>query len=267
LDSMTAALTWAYHLEHSTHNTSDPLKAIALLQTPLDAVDLRPENSLALRNSKMTTEHEDLLLLDQLPEDPETLGRKLKGIVLVDHGVPLRRWDGAKVLSIFDHHEDRGAAPDAKPFETTASCMSLVARQMLDERSKIPQEYHLPHKLLELVLDAIAIDSKALRSEKSTDTDRDTAKRILDRSAWGGKRLKKVMKRLNHELSDAKESISHLDLRDLLRRDWKSALVDTPSPRTPTVSLGFASVPFSMKEQIQKTGFKALFDWVVVEAA
>lgn len=34
LDSMTAALTWAYHLEHSTMNSSSPLKAIALLQTP-----------------------------------------------------------------------------------------------------------------------------------------------------------------------------------------------------------------------------------------
>lgn len=31
LDSMTAALTWAYHLGHSTENSSHPVKAIALL--------------------------------------------------------------------------------------------------------------------------------------------------------------------------------------------------------------------------------------------
>lgn len=38
------SVTWAYHLEHSTQNTSNPIKAIALLQTPVDALDLRPEN-------------------------------------------------------------------------------------------------------------------------------------------------------------------------------------------------------------------------------
>jgi hypothetical protein len=92
LDSMASALAWAYHLEHSTANTSTPLKAIALLQTEMDALDLRPENKLALHNSKMTKGHEDLLTMDELPEDPETLSYKLKGIVLVDHAIPLRKW-------------------------------------------------------------------------------------------------------------------------------------------------------------------------------
>jgi exopolyphosphatase len=98
LDSLTSALTWAYHLEHSTQNTSHPVKAIALLQTPTDALDLRPENKLALDNSKMTSGHEDLLTIDELPEDPETLSPKLKGIVLVDHAEPLRKWRKAKIL-------------------------------------------------------------------------------------------------------------------------------------------------------------------------
>lgn len=40
LDSMASALTWAYHLGHV-----DPSRpAIGLLQTPEDALDLRPEN-------------------------------------------------------------------------------------------------------------------------------------------------------------------------------------------------------------------------------
>lgn len=98
LDSMTSALTWAYHLEHSTQNTSHPTKAIALLQTPSHALDLRPENKLALDNSQMTPGHEDLLTMDEVPEDPETLSRKLKGIVLVDHSVPLRKWSHANIL-------------------------------------------------------------------------------------------------------------------------------------------------------------------------
>lgn len=269
LDSMTAALTWAYHLGHSTENSSHPIKAIALLQTPSHALDLRPENKLALDNSQMTPGHEDLLTMDELPEDPETLSRKLKGIVLVDHGVPLRKWSHANILSIIDHHKDRGTAPNAEPriFEVAASCTTLVARLMLDELEKLPEEYHMPHELLELVLSAIAIDSGGLSSSKTTKADVHTSKRILARSNWREQSLDNVMAKLDRQLSKAQKDIANLGLRDLLRRDWKGDLIDTPSPRTPTVSLGFASIPFSLDEQIVKTDFAELFDWFAVHAA
>lgn len=283
LDSMTAALAWAYHLGHSTADTPHPIKAIALLQTPTHALDLRPENQLALAHSQMTPGHEDLLTSDELPEDPETLAAKLRGIVLVDHAQPLRKWQGGRVLSIFDHHADSGCAPDASPriFEKTASCTTIVARQMLDELEALPQgEYHLPHELLELVLSAIAIDSGGLEDDITTEADVEVAKRVFARSNWANatkeekkkKKKKKptmerIMEDLDDKLSAAKKDLDHLGLRDLLRRDWKGDLVDTPSPRTPTVSLGFASVPYSMDEQIKKTDFQELFDWFAVEAA
>jgi exopolyphosphatase len=268
MDSMTAALTWAYHLGHSTANTSHPIKAIALLQTPSHALDLRPENKLALDNSQMTPGHEDLLTMDELPEDPETLSRKLKGIVLVDHPEPLRKWSHANIVSIFDHHKDRGTAPDAEPriFEITASCTTIVARQMLDELEKLDKEYHMPHELLELILGAIAIDSGGLTSDKTTKADIETSKRVLARSAWAKKDLEDVMEDLDDKLSEAQKDIDNFDLRDLLRRDWKGDLIDTPSPRTPTVSLGFASIPYSMDDQILKTDFAELFDWFAVHA-
>ncbi|POS78255.1 hypothetical protein DHEL01_v203363 [Diaporthe helianthi] len=269
LDSLTAALTWAYHLEHKTMNDSEPIKAIALLQTPSHALDLRPENKIALDNSQMTKGHQDLLTLDELPEDPETLGSKLQGLVLVDHAEPLRKWKGAKILSIFDHHVDRGVAPDAKPriFEKVASCTTIVARQMLDELEALPEEYHMPHELLELILSAIAIDSGGLTSDITTDADVTVSDRILRRSNWARKDLDDVMEDLADELKDAKKDLDHLELRDLLRRDWKGDLIDTPSPRTPTVSLGFAVVPYSMDSQIHKTDFEELFDWFAVHAA
>ncbi|KAH8733052.1 hypothetical protein GQ44DRAFT_696858 [Phaeosphaeriaceae sp. PMI808] len=269
MDSMTAALTWAYHLDHSTENSSHPIKAIALLQTPSHALDLRPENKLALENSQMTPGHEDLLTMDELPEDAETLSKKLKGIVLVDHGEPLRKWSQAKILSVFDHHKDRGTAPRAKPrvFETAASCTTLVARQMLNELEQLEQEYHMPHELLELILSAIAIDSGGLKGDKTTKADITTSKRVLARSAWSKRNLEEVMEKLDDDLTSAQKDIDHLDLRDLLRRDWKGDLIDTPSPRTPTVSLGFASIPYSMDEQILKTDFAELFDWFAVHAA
>lgn len=50
----------AYHLEH-THGGSN---AIALLLTPRDSLDLRPENQMALENAKMSHQnHQDLLSL------------------------------------------------------------------------------------------------------------------------------------------------------------------------------------------------------------
>jgi exopolyphosphatase len=270
LDSMVAALTWAYHLSHSTQNTSHPVKAIALLQTPTDALNLRPENRLALENAKMSTGHSDLLTMDELPEDPQTLAVDIRGIIIVDHPIPLRKWSNAPVLSIFDHHQDRAVNQSATPriFEKVASCTTLVARQMLDELEQLPQEYHLPHELLELILGAIAIDSGGLqKKDKATDQDRITAERILRRSNWRKSNLDRKMQRLDDELSEAKSDLDHLNLRDLLRRDWKGDLVDTPSPRTPTVSLGFSSIPFSMDQQIKKTEFGELFDWFAIEAA
>ncbi|KAH6654794.1 hypothetical protein BKA67DRAFT_517482 [Truncatella angustata] len=267
LDSMAAALTWAYHLQHSTENATHPVKAIALLQTPTDALDLRPENKVALDNSLMSSGHSDLLTLDELPEDPQTLASDIKGIILVDHPVPLRKWNNAAILSIFDHHHDKGAGPDAKPrvFEKVASCTTLVARQMLDELEALPQEYHMPHELLELILSAIAIDSGGLG--KATDEDRKTAERVLKRSNWRKKDLDDKMEQLDDKLGKAKKDLGHLGLRDLLRRDWKGDLVDTPSPRVPTVSLGFSSIPYSFDDQIKKTEFEELFDWFAIEAA
>ncbi|KAK5108216.1 hypothetical protein LTR62_008672 [Meristemomyces frigidus] len=269
LDSMTSALTWAYHLTHATQNTSSPLKAIALLQTPSDQLDLRPENKLALQYAHMSAEHRDLLNINELPEDVETLSIKLKGIVLVDHPEPLRKWQDANIMSIFDHHVDVGAAPEASPrvFETVASCTTIVARQMLDELEQLPEEYHMPHELLKLILSAIALDSDALNPEKSTDIDRQTSERVLARSHWADRKLDEVMDDLDGKLGDAKKDLDQFALRDLLRRDWKAAFVDTPSPRTPTVHLGFSSIPISVNEQIQRTEWQEVFNWFVVHAA
>ncbi|EPQ31696.1 uncharacterized protein PFL1_01029 [Pseudozyma flocculosa PF-1] len=270
LDSMTAALTWAYHLSHSTLHHPEPRKVVALLQTPADALDLRPENQLALHNIKMSSGHRDLLTIDELPEKPVQLAPKVEGIVLVDHPVPLRVWNGAKILSIFDHHTDRGAAPNAEPrvFGTTASCTTLVAKQMLDELEALPSppgEYHVPHEVYELILDAIAIDSDGLNPKKSVPLDREVSERVLKRSNWHNESLTEVMDRLDSELGKAKKDLDHLNVRDLLRRDWKGDVVDTISPRTPAVHLGFASTPVPLDEQIKRTRHKQVASWFDIE--
>lgn len=270
LDSMTAALTWAYHLSHSTLHHPQPRKAVALLQTPLDALDLRPENKVALDNSKMSSGHRDLLTIDELPAHPKEIAKKIGGIVLVDHPLPLSVWNDAKILGIIDHHADRGVAPHANPriFEQVASCTTLVARQMLNELEAIPSppgEYHMPHELLELILDAIAIDSDGLNPKKSSPSDSAVSKRVLERSNWRNESLPEVMDRLDKELGKAKKDLSHLSIRDLLRRDWKGDVVRTFGPDTPDIHLGFASTPVSLDDQIKRTRGNSIKAWFKVE--
>ncbi|UZJ52521.1 hypothetical protein CBS101457_001841 [Exobasidium rhododendri] len=278
LDSMTAALTWAYHLSHSQQANDSrtslgmpehthPTKAIALLQTPQDALDLRPENKLALHNAQMSPGHRDLLTIDELPLPAVELAMKIKGIILVDHPVPLSVWSQARIISIFDHHKDRGVAPDAKPrlFESTASCTTIVAREMLNELERLPEEYHMPHEVIELILDAIALDSSGL--QKGTPEDHFTARRLLRRSDWKKQKLLGVMKRLNDDMSKAKKDLDSLGIRDLLRRDWKGDLAKTKSERYPTLHLGLASIPYSLDDQIQRTLHEETQSWFNIEQA
>ncbi|CEH14432.1 Exopolyphosphatases and related proteins [Ceraceosorus bombacis] len=262
LDSMTAALTWSYHLSHQHADTN---KTIALLQTPRDALDLRPENKLALRNVLMSPGHRDLLTIDELPLPAEEIAEQLKSIVLVDHPAPLSVWQKAKIRSIFDHHRDRGAAPDAKPrlFEGTASCTTIVARTMLDELERRKEgEYHMPHEVVELILDAIALDSDGL--SKGTPADKFTAARLLKRSNWSKQKLYDVMDRLDSEMKKAKKDLEELGVRDLLRRDWKGDLVETPEGK-PNVHLGLASIPISLEDQIERTLHNTTQAWFVTE--
>lgn len=89
---------------------------------PFSTIANNITTELALHNSQMSSGHSDLLTIDELPQNPVTLSRDIKGIVIVDHAVPLRKWATAKILSIFDHHQDSGAGPDAKP-RTSSSAM------------------------------------------------------------------------------------------------------------------------------------------------
>lgn len=55
-----------------------------------------------------------------------------------------------KVVSVIDHHADRGAYPDAHPrvIETSGSCSTLVAREMLQHQHEAGD---LPPELVDLL--------------------------------------------------------------------------------------------------------------------
>lgn len=47
--------------------------------------------------------------------EPVEVGKRVKGIVLVDHNRPMSYWGNTRVLGIVDHHVDRGLNMSAKP--------------------------------------------------------------------------------------------------------------------------------------------------------
>ncbi|KAK0569832.1 hypothetical protein OC861_000543 [Tilletia horrida] len=286
LDSMTSALLWAYHLTHNATTASSsssgkapsepelPIQAVALLQTPFDALDLRPENKLALANAKMSPGHSDLLTVDELPMKPAQIAPLLHGLALVDHPRPRSMWAQGRILTLFDHHTDRGDAPDAHPriIERTASCATLIANYMLEERDQMKEPYHVSHELLEMALSAIALDSDGLTASITTHLDYSTASKLFDlapgyHEPGQEESLPDVMKRLSKTLKKAKKDLDSLSVRDLLRRDWKGDVVHTSSDTVPDVHLGFASIPYSLRDMAEaKTKSESVQEWFSIES-
>ncbi|GAA5873481.1 hypothetical protein JCM3774_002428 [Rhodotorula dairenensis] len=295
LDSLVSAITLSYLYNH----LETPQKAVALLQTEQDALDLRPENALALHYARMSSGHRDLLTIDELPIKPNDLWHRIKGIALVDHNVPRAIWDKAEVVAIVDHHDDRGVANHtASPriVELAGSCTSLVTGYLLETlpgaNSAYPMpdynldeppaslydaeeigESHLtthgplPKELIELILRTIAIDTDALKHSSSRQVDIDSASRLFPHSSWKHRKMKDVMGILDDDMTQSRKALGGLDLRSLLRRDWKGDSIATKSKKYPSISIGFASAPVSFEEQITRTPEQTVPEWFAIERA
>ncbi|BGP01807.1 hypothetical protein JCM10021v2_005513 [Rhodotorula toruloides] len=290
LDSLVSAVALSFMYNH----LDPPQKAVALLQTEQDALDLRPENALALHYAKMSSGHRDLLTADELPIKPVDMGHRIKGIALVDHNVPRSDWSKARISAIIDHHEDRGFGNDtANPriVERSGSCSSLVTRYVLDnlpgaeKAFPVPPAYEmlesaaadgaaesqvrapLPQELVELLLRTIAIDSSGLDKDSRQLVDVQSASRLFARSSWRHRKLKEVMDTLDKDLKASRRALDGLDVRSLLRRDWKGDSIPTQSKKYPHIALGFASSPVSLEEQINRTPEGTAPEWFAIERA
>lgn len=239
LDSLVSALAYSWHLSHLNH----PKKAVALLQTEEDALDLRPENALALSDAGMKHKHDDLLALDDLPYHRAQVAAKIEALALVDHNTILSnvspilpdtlrlrvlqdssnndmrflQWKADdKVHTVIDHHADRGTFPDAHPriIEMTGSCSTLVAREMLNHQHEVED---WPHELVDLLLSAIAIDTDG--PAKGT-MDYDIAKELFTHSSWADDKFKKSMKKLDKKLKKAKKDLGRQSLDRSLCGVW-----------------------------------------------
>ena len=102
---------------------------------------LRPDRSELLSAFMRRCQIADRTALDDLPKNLSRLGERVKGVVLVDHNHLVPRWGtNTTVLSIIDHHRDRGMHLDASPRIVSMdakSCSSLVGMEILNHEHKV----------------------------------------------------------------------------------------------------------------------------------
>ncbi|KAM3523568.1 hypothetical protein NHJ13051_005001 [Beauveria bassiana] len=227
LDSLCSAVVLAYIRSHI---------APKRLHIPLSNL---PRDDLALRNelvpvlAKADLEASDLITLSELPQE---LDPKDTEWVLVDHNVltgNLKKYE-SRVVGCIDHHVDeRAVSVQATPrvIETCGSCMSLVVQHYADAwrgllNAKLPSiatnnpaSKHLT-QLAQVALAPVLIDTINLTN----------AAKVRPEDSRAAKLLKTELMHDDpnfdpnayyEQVTAAKEDLSKLSLRDILRKDYK----------------------------------------------
>lgn len=247
LDSIACALVYGYVQTASRRNHSEQDIVIPVTNIPAADLSLRPELTALLAHADVKPEH--LITLDDV-RDAE-LEAEHTSWTLVDHNVlngMLAKSFARQVTGVIDHHDDENKIPkNASPrlIEKSGSCSSLVAthcRPVWDEITSrassigaaIAQD---DGRLLDdaaytstwtahvakLAIGAILIDTINMTDEhKVTEHDR-KALRYLEALVNIAPRIGKDYDRDSYynELDTAKTDVDSLNVRDLLRKDYK----------------------------------------------
>ncbi|KAI9567678.1 DHH phosphoesterase [Boletus coccyginus] len=254
LDTLASSIGFAWLL--SRIRTTDT-RAIALITTSREDFVLRAENLYALQSTGVKEDLRELLCPEDLPKP-----NLCKNFSLVDHNSlqPSYALPGVRVTAVIDHHEDEGKYLDtASPriIEPAGSCASLVTRVIMSYPT-----LQIPSELAALLLSAIVIDTHGLRrGGKAVDVDHQASAWLLPR-ANGPSSGEIVAETLQHvpddlwiqslsdTLSAKKSELSHLNTRDLLRRDYKEYIFNLSSsicgniPQS--IKGGLATVPLPL---------------------
>jgi inorganic pyrophosphatase/exopolyphosphatase len=151
-------------------------------------------------------------------------------ICLVDHNIPCERQSllREKVKAVVDHHKDEGLFPDAAPriINKAGSASSNVALLFKAKGLSTPSPKLL---LAPILLDTSNLDPEA---KKVTPIDLEAVDYLLsqypttDVEVVAGQPLHqschKILKKYYKELHERKADISHLDMDQSLRRDFKA---------------------------------------------
>ena len=276
LDSLASSIGFAWFL--SRIPTTDT-KAIALITTPRADFVLRAENLYALQSVGIKEDFKELLCPEDLPKSHLSMN-----FSLVDHNSlhPTNAVPGAQVTAIVDHHEDEGKYLDtASPriIESAGSCASLITRVIMSYPT-----LRIPPELATLLLSAIVIDTHGLRrGGKAVGVDYEASAWLLPRAngpSLGNLVAQTVetpqhvldhpwIQSLSHVLSAEKSLLSHLNTRDLLRRDYKeyifnlSSTICGNSPRS--IKGGLATVPLPLSSFFSPSPMSAVVatqEWI-----
>ncbi|KAM3503786.1 hypothetical protein MY10362_003984 [Beauveria mimosiformis] len=225
LDSLCSAVVLAYIRSHIAPKRLH----IPLSNLPRDDVALRNELGPVL--AKADLEASDLITLSELPQD---LDPKDTEWVLVDHNVltgKLKKYD-SRVVACIDHHVDELAiSMQATPrvIETCGSCMSLVVDHYADAwrgllNAKLPSIATNPvskdlTQLAQVALAPVLIDTINLTNTAKVRPEDLRAAKLLKTELMHDPDFDS--KAYYDEVTAAKEDLSKLSLRDILRKDYK----------------------------------------------
>lgn len=152
--------------------------------------------------------------------------------------------------AVIDHHDDEGFYLSASPriVEKSGSCTSLITNQF---KSSFPTDGVIRGDLARLTLAAVLIDTTNM-TNKVTQHDEKALKFLemqIQKSAsegGGGAPEPWDRKAFFDGVWGAKNSVDHLSLRDLLRKDWKE-WTETVDGISEKKKVGIASILRELK--------------------
>ncbi|EGX88755.1 exopolyphosphatase [Cordyceps militaris CM01] len=225
LDSLCSAIVLAYLRSHIAPRRLH----IPLSNLPREDLALRIELGPVL--AKADLDASDLITLSDLPQ---TLDPNDTEWVLVDHNVltgDLRRYE-SRVISCIDHHVDEGVvAMQAAPrvIETCGSCMSLIVDAYADawralahgnqpaiSTKRISSDLN---QLAQIALAPILIDTIKLTATAKVRPKDTRAAALLETELMHDPAFDQGA--YYDAVTAAKEDMSRLTLRDILRKDYK----------------------------------------------
>ncbi|KAJ3485076.1 hypothetical protein NLG97_g6900 [Lecanicillium saksenae] len=225
IDSLCSAVVLAYLRSHIAPQRLH----IPLSNLPREDLALRIELGPVL--AKADLDASDLITLSELPQQ---LDPKETQWVLVDHNAltgDLKKYE-SRVVGCIDHHVDEGTVnTQAMPrvIETCGSCMSLVVDTYADawrnlahgEQSAIVTK-NISKDLTQLaqvalapiIIDTINLTADAKVRPKDTSSAKLLESELMDDAEFDAKAY-------YDDITEAKENLSSLSLRDILRKDYK----------------------------------------------
>eukprot|EP00898_Chlorokybus_atmophyticus_P005388 jgi/Chlat1/5850/Chrsp4S06231 len=233
LDSMVAAITYAYLLHFLKQKTEDAGVAVPVINCPRADFPLRTEAAELFKELKI-----DTTAFVELSKVHAAGNLKL---VLVDHNKLSSAQEGlaSAVVEIVDHHKDEGLYSSAKKnIQQVGSCTTLVAEKVSEEAA---EELMFDLDFDKLMLAPILLDTGGLDASTSRCTPQDEIMAAL--LVRGAGQLKK--EGFYKQLRDLKVDASKLTTEDLLRKDYKQAEVNG-------THIGVSAVGLKLEEFLKK---------------